>query len=101
MSPKEHRRARLEKDIAWLEARLADVQRDKQRVPYIAVLAILAIPAWMVAGFGAALGLLACVAMLMGIGFYIVGGHTADYRGRLDAARRELDELADATLPRE
>lgn len=93
MSPKEHRRARLEKDIAWLEARLADVHRDKQRVPYVAVLGILAIPAWMVAGFGAALGLLACVAMLMGIGFYIVGGHIADYSERLDTARDELARL--------
>jgi hypothetical protein len=84
------RERRLRAEIERLEGQLATVERERRRMPWLLVSAVLAIPAAVVWGlFAAALVLLGAVT-LFGTGYYLVAVRHSEYQGELDDARRDL-----------
>ncbi len=84
----------LESNIAWHEESLASLQRERARLPYLWLLALLAVPAGWLYGVIAALLVVVGAAVVFGLAAYLIEGHRAEYEGKLVALRRELAQKA-------
>lgn len=91
--PKAKPKAKIEAEIAWSQQQLQSLERDWRRLPYIALLLLLAIPGgYFWGGLGA---LIAVVGTLIigAISAYLVTGHKSEYEDKIRDLKKDLQRL--------
>jgi hypothetical protein len=80
-----HRRT-LQSRLDAEQTHLARLYRDARKIPWLLLLALLAVPAGLVWGRTAAI-------FLVGSGYYLIWGHKGEYEQKIGELRRELSRL--------
>jgi hypothetical protein len=91
--PPKTRRQRIEEEIAYLETQLVQVQRDRERAPWLLVGLVFLLPAaYFYSWVGAAIAFVV-VATTTGCAFYLSVGHRAEYEDKIARLQKELEAL--------
>jgi hypothetical protein len=94
--PIKPRRQRLEEEIAYLEAQLERVRRDRERAPWLLCGLLLMVPAaYLYSWVGAAI-VFVIVITTTGCAFYLGVGHRAEYEDKIARLKSELSLLSEA-----
>lgn len=92
-APPPTRQQRLEEEVAWLELQLERVRRDRARAPLILWALVLMLPAGYFYGAAGAVIAMVVVLATTGCAFYLGVGHRAEYEGKLERIRAEMERL--------
>lgn len=85
--------AELDEAIADVRSHLASIDRDWSRLPWVALLLVLGVPARIYVGWLGAFVMVVMTAVIAGISAYIITGHRLRYTNKLrelEAERRRL-----------
>jgi len=90
---RESLRRQLQTKVEQNRAHMAKLHKDSKRVPLLALLFLLTIPAGIFWGFAGVLLVIFCTVLCLGSATYLVWGHKEEYRQRIAAAQSELRTL--------
>lgn len=89
------KRELMEEELVRLDGLLHDLEKDWKKVPYVLVLALGAIPAYLAYGtMGSSLTILG-VLSLVAISYYLIGVRKAEYRGEMEEIRLGMERLTE------
>ncbi|MFW5925274.1 MAG: hypothetical protein ACOCV4_03855 [Myxococcota bacterium] len=89
----EERKRRLEAEVERLQGELESLERDWKRLPYYAVLLVLAIPAGILWGGLAVALVIGGTATLIGTAAYLISVRKNEYRSDKDSVKRDIRTL--------
>lgn len=89
----DQRRKQLEDRLDWLRNTMAQLDREQRRIPWLAALLVLAVPAGFIWGALAVVFVVLCVIFLVSVWVYVVWAHRHEYRFELDQIRRDLRKM--------
>ncbi len=87
------RRRALEERLRTLEGTRAALVRSTRRAPWLALGALGAVPAGVVWGAAAALGVMALAVVVAGLVMYLAWSHEQEYAAQQDTVRQSLAEV--------
>ncbi|MEL6545223.1 MAG: hypothetical protein AAFQ82_11405 [Myxococcota bacterium] len=85
-------RERLQTEYDWCAQNLASCERDLKRIPWLGFLGFSVIPGGWYFGIPGIMTALLGTIGLLGFSVYLVNGHRADYRARMDELARKLEQ---------
>lgn len=88
------RRELIEIELVRLEGEANVLERDWRRIPYLAVLVVLAVPVYYVWGAIAALGAVLAVPCLVVTALYLIGVRRYENKQNIEELRAQLARLA-------
>ena len=91
--PQRSRRQRIEEEIAFLEAQLVRVQRERERTPWLLCGLVLVIPAAILYSWAGAIIVIVVVCAATACALYLGVGHRLQYEDKLGRLRAELAAL--------
>jgi hypothetical protein len=89
----DERQQKLEERLVWLEASIGNLRRNYERSPYFSALVLLALPAYLVGGAGAAFLLALMVVAFVSVLIYVAWSHVHENEAELKSVRAELRRL--------